>query len=71
MARPKATPAPKSAKSVDEFCDDYGISRRTFENWEARGVTPAIMQPVPGGRKFITREAEEEWKLRHTGRINR
>lgn len=69
MARPKATaPAPKIAKTVEQFCEDYGISRRTFENWEARGAAPEITQPVPGGRKLITRESEEAWKQAHTGR---
>lgn len=75
MGRPKATaPAIKPAKSaisIDEFCDSYGISRRTFDYWDARGAAPETTQPVPGGRRFITREAEEEWKLAHRARAAR
>lgn len=59
----------RSAKSVAEFCDTYGITRRTFENWQVKGVAPAITQPIPGGRKLISQQSEEEWKLTHTAGV--
>jgi hypothetical protein len=53
--------------TVDEFCQRYGLARRTFEKWRARGLAPACLQP--GGKRgwlFITSEAEAEWRRRYT-----
>jgi hypothetical protein len=68
MAHPfrVGSPFKRAGKSVAEFCAAYGISRSTFENWARKGVGPAIMQPMPGGRKLITQEAEDQWKRTHT-----
>ena len=56
----------RAGKSVAEFCYAYGISRSTFNNYQKRGVGPAMTQPVPGGRVIITPEAEHAWKACHT-----
>ena len=53
---------PRAGKSVAEFCAAYHISRSTFDNWQRRGVGPAVLQPIPGGRKIITNAAEEAWR---------
>ena len=63
MARPEVT-----GKSVAEFCRDWGISRSTFNNWDARGVGPVTVQPVPRGRKIITPENEDAFARRHARR---
>jgi hypothetical protein len=59
-----APPAPKKrrGKSVAEFCETWGISLSTFENWQRRGVGPRVVQPAgPGGRRLITDEEETRW----------
>jgi hypothetical protein len=68
MARPEITgrKIARAGKSIAEFCQAYGISRSTWNNWQKAGLGPAVTQPVPGGRVLITTEAEEEWKRRHT-----
>jgi hypothetical protein len=53
-------------KSPAEFCEAYGISRSTFEEWRRRGLGPAELQPIAGGRIVITQEAEDAWKAKHS-----
>jgi hypothetical protein len=57
---------PRAGKSPAEFCAAYGISRSTFEDWRRRGLGPAELQPIPGGRIIITEEAETAWKAKAT-----
>jgi hypothetical protein len=52
---------PRLGKSPTEFCAAYGISRSTFEEWRRRGLGPAELQPIPGGRIIISAAAEAEW----------
>jgi hypothetical protein len=53
--------------TVDEFCQRYGLARRTFEKWRAKGIAPAVLQPAgPHGWLLITSEAEDAWKAKHT-----
>ena len=61
---------PRAGKSVAEFCAAYNISRSTFDNWQRRGVGPAVLQPIPGGRKIITNAAEEAWLRERAGLAN-
>jgi hypothetical protein len=80
MAKPK-TPArkrpqrvrgsllrePRTGLSPDQFCQRYGISRSTFEDWRRRGVGPAELQPLGrGGRIIITEQAEADWLAKRT-----
>lgn len=51
----------RAGKSPAEFCAAYGISRSTFEDWRRRGLGPAELQPIPGGRIIITEAAEAAW----------
>jgi hypothetical protein len=69
MARPEATgrSAGRPGKTIAQFCLDYQICRATFANWERLGKAPAILQPIPGGRKIITDVAEADWKRRNAG----
>jgi hypothetical protein len=60
-------PIPRAGKSIAEFCRSYGISRSTWNNWQKKGIGPAVTQPAgPRGRVLITEEAEAEWKRRYT-----
>jgi hypothetical protein len=66
MARPAVSKPKRLGKSVAEFCTSYGVSRSTFETWRRRGLGPAELQPIKGGRIIISEESETEWKRRHT-----
>jgi hypothetical protein len=64
----KTSQVPRAGKSIPEFCEAYGISPRTFENWRRKGIGPAVIQPAgPGGRGFISPEAEAAWKRAASG----
>jgi hypothetical protein len=52
---------PLAGKSPAQFCETYGISRSTFEEWRRRGLGPAELQPIRGGRIIISAAAEAEW----------
>jgi hypothetical protein len=67
MSRPVVPKAKRTGKSVAEFCASLGVSRSTFETWRRRGVGPAELQPIPGGRIVITDTAEQEWRAKFTG----
>jgi hypothetical protein len=57
----------RAGKSIVEFCQAWGISRRTYDNWQRKGLGPAVVQPGgPGGRAIITPQSEEAWARRHT-----
>jgi hypothetical protein len=66
--KPAATRSPikRTGKSVGEFCVAIGISRSTFETWRRRGLGPAELQPIAGGRIVITEEAERAWREKFT-----
>jgi hypothetical protein len=66
MTMARSTPTPKRAgRSIQEFCNSWGVSRATFDNWRRRGLAPKLVQPIPRGRVLITQEAESEWVARH------
>jgi hypothetical protein len=56
----------RRGKSPAEFCATYGISRSTYEEWQRRGIGPAVLQPIPGGRVIITDQAEADWLAKRT-----
>jgi hypothetical protein len=54
----------KTAFTVAEFCARNSICRASLDNYIRQGIGPKITQPVAGGRRTITREAETEWHRR-------
>jgi len=57
-----------AAQTLDQFCEKWDISRSTYEGWRKAGRAPAELQPMgPGGRIFITAEAERAWVAARTG----
>jgi predicted DNA-binding transcriptional regulator AlpA len=72
LNKPQIDPGVKSIqkKSIQQFCHDWGISRTTFYLWQAQGKAPALVQPLAGGRAFITEKAELEWARLHTHQRN-
>jgi hypothetical protein len=66
-AQSALSPAERGGLTVNEFCEKYGVSRRTYEKWKAGGVGPSVLQPGgPHGWQLITAESEAEWRRRHT-----
>ena len=57
--------------TVDDICDDLGISRRTFYEWRAKGNAPKCIK-LPNGE--LTRSACRIWTLaqrtRESGLMN-
>jgi excisionase family DNA binding protein len=48
--------------TVDEFCAEMRITRRTFERWRQRGTAPRVKQPGgPNGPIRIKRSWFDEW----------
>jgi hypothetical protein len=65
--KPPPPREPRRGKSPQEFCDSYGISRSTYEQWQRDGVGPVVLQPGgPGTRVIITEIAEREWLAKAT-----
>jgi predicted site-specific integrase-resolvase len=63
----KTRPVPvRAGFSPAEFCERYGISRKTFERWRRLGLGPAEVQLIPGGRIFISEQAEKDWLAKRT-----
>jgi hypothetical protein len=61
--------------TLKEWCDKRKISRAKFWQLVKKKLAPEVIQPEPGGRISITREADEAWARkmsRHlaTGRID-
>jgi predicted site-specific integrase-resolvase len=48
------------AKSIDEFCEDHGISRATYYNLKKIGKGPIEMNV--GARRLVSDEAAERWR---------
>ena len=51
---------PRGRLSVDEFCFEMSISRRTFYEWRAKGRAPRCMK-LPNGDLRISRADFESW----------
>lgn len=46
--------------TVDEICEDLGISRRTFYEWRAHGTGPKCIK-LPNGQLRVRRADYERW----------
>lgn len=46
--------------TVEEFCQDLGIARSTFDDWRAKGRAPACMK-LPNGKLRIRRTDYDLW----------
>lgn len=46
--------------TVKQFCEEYGISRRTWEDWRVRGVTPPYRK-LHNGKLIMFRDDVEAW----------
>jgi excisionase family DNA binding protein len=46
--------------TVDDICDDLGISRRTFYEWRAKGTGPKCMK-LPNGELRVSRADYDRW----------
>lgn len=55
------TPArPTGHLTVQAFCDELGISRRTFYEWRAKRCAPRCIK-LPNGEIRIRRAEYERW----------
>lgn len=46
--------------TVKQFCEEFGISRRTWEDWRVRGVTPPYRK-LHNGKLIMFRDDVEAW----------
>ncbi len=46
--------------TVDDICEDLGISRRTFYEWRAHGTGPKCIK-LPNGQLRVRRADYERW----------
>jgi len=46
--------------TVDEICEDLGVSRRTFYEWRAHGTGPKCIK-LPNGHLRVRRADYERW----------
>jgi predicted DNA-binding transcriptional regulator AlpA len=58
----------RAAFSVNEFCEQHGISRTLFYGLQRDGHGPRLMRA--GGRTLVSVEAATEWRqaMEQTGR---
>lgn len=62
-AKTKETPVSAESRdklTVDEFCADLGISRRTFFEWRAKGCGPRCIK-LPNGSLRIRGTEARRW----------
>lgn len=59
-AKPISSAAVRNYLTVDEFCDELGIARTTFDDWRAKGRAPTCLK-LPSGRLRIRRVDIETW----------
>ncbi len=52
--------APRTWLTVDEFCEELGISRSTFYDWRAKGRAPRVRK-LPNAKLRIARADIEAW----------
>lgn len=58
--RPGRRSGGRDKLTVAEFCEDVGISRRTFHEWRAKGRAPRCLK-LPNGGLRIRRADFEAW----------
>jgi predicted site-specific integrase-resolvase len=46
--------------TVDEICDDLGVSRRTFYEWRMKGTGPKCTK-LPNGELRVTEPDYQRW----------
>jgi hypothetical protein len=51
---------PENVRSVQEFCQDFRISRAMFYKIQSKGLGPKVMKI--GRRTLISHEAATEWR---------
>jgi predicted DNA-binding transcriptional regulator AlpA len=57
----------KAAFSIDEFCNEHGISRATFYNLKKTGEAPQEMKV--GARRLISIEAAAAWRRQMEAKV--
>jgi hypothetical protein len=60
----RETPSRSAANewlTVDEFCAELKIGRRTFERWRSQGIAPRADRPTRNGPLRMKRSWVEEW----------
>ncbi|MFC4004884.1 helix-turn-helix transcriptional regulator [Prauserella oleivorans] len=55
-----ATATNRRHMTVDEFCEEIGIARSTFDDWRAKGRAPQCIK-LPNGKLRIRRSDYESW----------
>jgi predicted DNA-binding transcriptional regulator AlpA len=58
----RETPDPvrRSRLTVEDICEDLGVSRRTFYEWRAKGTAPKCLK-LPNGELRVSRPDYERW----------
>jgi excisionase family DNA binding protein len=51
---------PRTWLTVDEFCEEMGISRSTFYDWKAKGRAPRVRK-LPNAKLRIDRTDIKAW----------
>ncbi len=47
--------------TVDEFCAELKIGRRTYERWRSQGIAPRADRPTRNGPLRMRRSWVDEW----------
>jgi len=58
--RDMPSPVRRGRLTVEEICEDLGVSRRTFYEWRAKGTAPKCMK-LPNGELRVSRTDYERW----------
>jgi hypothetical protein len=54
-------PARDEWLTVDEFCAELKIGRRTYERWRSQGIAPRADRPTRNGPLRMKRSWVDEW----------
>jgi hypothetical protein len=59
----RAAPGPAGDEwlTVDEFCAELKIGRRTYERWRSQGIAPRAYRPTRNGPLRMRRSWVDEW----------
>jgi excisionase family DNA binding protein len=64
-AQPQGNPAVKGRLTVDDICEDLGITRRTFYEWRAKRKAPKCRK-LPNNELRIDRAEYDRWLKERT-----